>query len=116
MVANVTQSKYGNWINVIHCAKGKIIIIAQTNVPSTSKTSTAASVLFFKPNCIGVNAKLKTKFSKNGKAMANVICLSINIKPTLAKDKPIKTYNSVQTGAKSHGGGAQDGLESCEYD
>jgi hypothetical protein len=36
-------------------------------------------------------------------------------KNTFPKEIKIKTYNTVQTGPKSHDGGDQEGLINCEY-
>lgn len=58
-------------------------IIAQIRVPRTINISIADRKLFFKPNCKGVNIKLKIKFNKKGKATINGISLFNAIRKTL---------------------------------
>lgn len=42
--------------------------MAQIKVANTREISNAANKLFFKPNCIGVNIRLKNMFNIKGKA------------------------------------------------
>jgi hypothetical protein len=72
-VANETQIKYGIWIYVIHFAYGNIAIIAHIIVAKTRTISMDAYKLFFKPNCKGVNARLKNKFRMKGSKITNAI-------------------------------------------
>ena len=55
------------------------------------------------------------RFSKNGKVTIKGICFWTNIKNTFPKDIAINIYRTVQTGPKSHDGGAHDGLIIVEY-
>jgi hypothetical protein len=48
--------------------------MAHIKVTSTSDISKAANILFFKPNCIGVNIRLKIIFKIKGRATINDIC------------------------------------------
>lgn len=74
MVANETHSKYGICIYVTHLAYGHMATIAQIRVIKTKTMSIDARLRFFKPNCIGVNAKLKIKFKINGNKTKNGTC------------------------------------------
>lgn len=89
--------------------------IAQIRVPRTRRTSIAARTLFLSPNCKGVKAKLKTRLRTKGRATISAISFFQAIKNTLPKESAIKIYKNVHTGAKSHEGGAHEGLISCEY-
>lgn len=77
-VAILTHIKYGTKAILTIFACGQIATIAQTIVISTSKITTKAKALFFKPNWTGVNKKLKIKFNQNGKATINVILFWTN--------------------------------------
>jgi len=90
IVAKHTQRRYGICIYVIYLAYGKIAIIAQIRVTSTSKISTVAKRLLFKPNWRGVNAKLKIKLSTKGSATINAISFLHAKKKTFPKEKAIR--------------------------
>lgn len=94
---------------------GYIATIDHIKVPNTNKISIAASILFFKPNCIGLNIRLNIIFNKNGNATKNEIFeLKYNC-ATLPKLTAIKIYNTDHTGPKIHDGGAHVGFINCEY-
>ena len=52
----------------IHGILEYIVFNDQTNVKRTRIISIDARTLLFKPNCIGVKAKLNIRFSTNGSA------------------------------------------------
>ncbi len=72
-MAKHTHAKYGKFQNVMARACGYIAIKAHTSVISTNSMSTAANMLFFKPNCSGVKAILKMMFNIKGNATINGI-------------------------------------------
>lgn len=49
--------------------------MAQIRVPRTKMISSAARMLFLRPNWIGVKAALKIRLRMNGRMMINGICL-----------------------------------------
>ncbi len=67
-VAKHTHKRYGTLIQAIHGAYGQIAIMDQSKVAKTSKISTAAKRLFFIPNWMGLNIRLKIKFRMKGSA------------------------------------------------
>ncbi len=62
------HSKYGRLAYTTQRTCGHIATSPQISVPTTSKMSIDANTLFWRPNCIGVNAKLKTRFRAKGSA------------------------------------------------
>ena len=90
-------------------------IIAQMRVLRTNKISTVARILFFSPNWIGVNIKLKIRLRINGKMTIKGIFLCKNSRKALPKERIIRPYKIVHTGLKIHDGGAQEGLINIWY-
>lgn len=89
---------------------GQIAIIAQIPVAKIKIISTRASMLFRKPNCRGVNKKLKTKFTQKGRAVFQLIFpVLTNIKTHTLAAK-IMGYKTPQTLPKAISGGAQEGF------
>lgn len=70
----------------IHFICGYIAIIAHIKVMSINDMSMAASMLFFRPNCIGVNIRLKIIFNIKGRAIINDICFWTNAIKTFPND------------------------------
>jgi hypothetical protein len=79
-------------------------------VPKISKISIEAKRLFFRPNCIGVKAKLKIKFKMKGNKTINGIFPFEKSTPTYIKVTAIIVYRIDQTGPNSQLGGAHVGL------
>lgn len=94
---------------------GQIATKAHINVARIRTISIAAKILFLRPNCNGVKAKLKTKFITNGKATAHGSFRMSALKNTTPKVTNIIVYRTAQTGPKIQLGGAHDGLISDEY-
>ena len=74
-----TQIIYGTNIRDIILLLDHMETIAHIPVAKSSATSINASKLFLKPNCSGVNKKLKNKFTQNGNAVFQVILFLISI-------------------------------------
>lgn len=68
-----------------------------------------------RPNCSGVNEKLKMRLRINGRATVNRIFFFQAMYKTLPNESAIMIYNTVQTGPKTQLGGAHEGFKSVEY-
>ena len=77
--------------------------------------SIAARRLFFNLNCKVVKIALKNKFKIKGSSTMKANPPLKNLTKTEPKEIKIKIYKTLQTGPKSHEGGAQVGLISLLY-
>jgi hypothetical protein len=76
--------------------------------------STEARVRFLRPNCNGVNAKLKRRLSAKGSATIQGICVLIARTNTYPKLRNMITYRIGQTIPNRLEGGANQGFLSVE--
>jgi hypothetical protein len=83
------------------------------SVPHTKTISNKAKGLLFKPNCIGVNAKLKIRLSTKGIITSDGIFFLYTNQKTFPKEIAMMIYRIVHTGPNTHAGGAHEGLTNC---
>lgn len=93
--------------------RGRINTKIQINVPSVRSISILANILLFSPNCIGVNAKLKSRFNKKGRHIEKGISPLIVLTIMYPKEMKMRIYNIVHAGPNNQEGGAHLGLLSC---
>lgn len=99
----------------IHDIDENIIISIHIIVPSTNSMSILANILFLNPNCIGVNARLNSRFNMKGRHIKMGIFPLIVLRNIYPNDIAISMYSTVQAGPNNQEGGAHLGFLSCLY-
>lgn len=80
-----------------------------------SSISTEARILFCRPNCIGLNKRLKIIFRINGVAIFQDTSRLYALYITVTKVIAIIMYSIVHTGPNTQAGGAQSGFINASY-